>query len=117
MRRALAILALCLSSVCAFAQESGKWSMGIYWDLRTKTTSGIVLREVGKINRPFGSNLVLDVDAFAGSDLDNNLLAGFAVGKSFSVAQNVDFKFSVAAATAQNKPTGAGLIAVLTWRF
>ena len=110
----LAVATLALASVGAYA---GDWSLCAYWDARTKTTNAIVLTRLGTVDNIFGSKLSLEVDAFAGSDMDNNLLGGFAIGKTVPIAANASVKFGVGFATQQNKPVGAGLLLGVAWKF
>jgi hypothetical protein len=113
----LATLGLAMACLTpAFAQEN-PYSLAVHWDFRTKTTNAVVLRQIGLIKRPFGAAFDLEVDGFAGSDIETNLVAGFSIGKTFPVAENVDFKFGVAVSTQENRPTGAGLLLGLTVRF
>lgn len=114
MKKLMLIAALLGASLTAMAQE---WSLAGYWDVRSKATNVVVLRRIGLIEKPFGSSFDLEVDGFAGSDMDTNLVAGVSLGKTFSVAQNVDFKVAIAVATQESKPTGAGLILGVTIRF
>lgn len=88
-----------------------------YWDLRTKTAAGVVLRRIGLIKQPLGFDFDLEVDGFAGADMDANILGGVSIGKTLHVAQNVDFKFGIAGTFSQNKPTGVGLLLGLGVRF
>lgn len=115
MKRLLVLLCLALSCI-GFSQDH-QWSIAAYWDARTKTTNAVVLRRIGIVEKPFGLKFDLEVDGFAGSDMDSNLLAGVSIGKTFPVAQNADFKFGLGVSTQQNKPSGIGLILGLAWRF
>lgn len=116
MKRLLLPLAILAIAPAAYCQElSG--SLFAMWDLRTKTTSFVALRPIGKIDRPLGLNIQLDVDGFAGADTTNNMIGGFSVGKTFDLATNIQFKFALAATTSQSKPVGIGLIIGLGWRF
>lgn len=93
------------------------WSIAAVWDFRTKTSSAVILRSIGKIEQPLGFKFDLDLDAFAGSDIDSNVTGGIAISKTFPAARNVDFKFGLAISATQNKPVGAGLLLGLTYRF
>ncbi len=116
MKKLLPLIALSAMSGATLAQES-PWSIAAYWDARTKTTNAVVLRQIGTIRRPFGASFNLQVEGFVGSDIESNLVGGFALTNDFKVAENVDFKFGLAISTQQDKPSGAGLILGLTVRF
>lgn len=102
----------------AYAQESPKpWTLCVYWDARSKSTNYVILTKIGEVKRPLGLGFDLEIDAFAGSDAYANLVGGVSIGKTFPVAQNVDFKLGLGVSTQQGKPTGAGLLIGLTYRF
>lgn len=103
--------------IVAKAQEVRQWSIAAVWDFRTHTSSAVALRNIGTVDRPFGLGFNLDVDGFAGADMESNITGGVAIGHTFPVARNVDFKVGLAISATQNKPTGAGLLLGLTYRF
>lgn len=113
----LSILVVLLLPIAAKAQEVREWSLAAVWDFRTHTSSAVVLRNIGIVEKPLGLKFNLDVDGFAGADMDSNITGGVAIGHTFPVARNVDFKFGLAISATQNKPTGAGLLLGLTYRF
>lgn len=117
--KTLFLLALLAIAAIAPAQDPTPqpWSIAAVWDFRTKTSSAVVLRNIGKIEQPLGFKFDLDLDAFAGSDIDSNVTGGLAISKTQAIAKNVDFKFGLTVSVTQNKPTGAGLLLGLTYRF
>jgi len=117
MKRFLLLISLLVMTCISGAQEIRQWSLAAVWDFRTHTSSAVVLRNIGTSDRPLGLKFSLEVDGFAGADLQSNITGGIAIGKTFPVAKNADFKFGIAISATQNKPTGAGLLLGITYRF
>ena len=102
------------------ALRAQDWSAAAYWNLKTKESSVVALTKVGAIRRPLGLGIDLDVDAFAGSTLAGNVLAGFSVGGSFPLAENLTFKLALGTdyrLGMQPRDFSLGLILGVTWKF
>lgn len=69
--------------------NSSNWSAA-YWCGLHRSPSAVAQYKLGELPDLFGNkNWSLDVDSFAGTEIDNQqLLAGFDIGKSFRIAAN-----------------------------
>lgn len=118
-RTLLTAVALMSFAVPVVAQQS-PWSIATYFDFRTKESSVVVLRKIGPIEKPFGTNLTLDLEGFAGSNVAGDAVVGVAVSGTFPIAKNLDFK--VGAGTTwqpgqQFRDAGFGLLLGVSYRF
>jgi hypothetical protein len=94
------------------------WSGAFYYDLRSRQTSAVVMRPVTSFQNVLGTRLAVDLSAFAGVGLsDQAPLIGFALTKSFPLADRVSAAFGAGWTASQGKPTGLGVIASLSVRF
>lgn len=111
------MLALMASAPTAQAQ-SPNWGASVYYDVRTRDISAVAMHRLTVFTGFLGhKDWSLDLDAFAGSTLAGKPLGGFALGKRFPVANQIEAYFGVAAATSAGRATGAGLIGGLSVRF
>lgn len=96
------------------------WSIAFYADFRTHESSAVILRRIGPLERLFGSNLSLDVEAFAGSNTAGEAVVGIALSKTINVAKQLDFKIGGGTTwqpTAKLKDAGFGLLLGFSYRF
>jgi hypothetical protein len=119
MKKLLAPVLLASIAVSAVAQQS-PWSIAVFSDFRTKESSIVVLRKIGPLEKPFGSNLTLDIEGFAGSNVAGEAVVGVAVSNTFAVAKNLDFKLGLGTTWQpgqQFNRAGIGLLLGISYRF
>jgi hypothetical protein len=94
------------------------WSAAYYFDARSKTSASVVAYKVKTITGVFGKNFSLDLSTFAGYNLNNsNYVAGWEVGKSFTIANGVWLTAGLAVSVEANHPIGAGGVLGLSIQF
>jgi hypothetical protein len=95
------------------------WSGAVYFDLKSKTSSAILTYPVTTFTRIFGTKLSLDLLSFAGVTIEEQPsgLAGFIIGKSGRIADQITGFVGLGFPVMGNVPKSLGIAAGISVKF
>lgn len=101
-----------IASICpVFAQSKASNFNLVYWMGIHQQPAVVAQYELGTLLNVFGKkNWTLQVNTFGGVLSNGAPIAGFDVGKSIPLAQNVSLFIGIGASLTQGKPTNGGLV-------
>lgn len=122
MKKFLAITALMVASIGAFAQT---WSSTLFYSFKTNQTAIVATHKIGQATNVLGTGKTLDLNAFAGANLGNGAgILGVSLGKSRQLADNVSLSYGLGVAWTSGqelkdilKDLNIGPTVGLTWKF
>lgn len=115
--RSACLAASIVVSAVSPAQPLSNWSGSLYYDLRTRVTSAVVLTEIAPIT--LHGKQVLSLSAFAGSQVRAGAtpVGGFALTRTWAIADQVGLTAGLGLSVSQGSPVGVGGIVGLSIRF
>jgi hypothetical protein len=103
--------------LATFASADTNWSGALYYNLKTRDSSVVALTKLTDFSRVLGK-FSLELDGFAGVALNGQLgVAGFTVGRSFPIADQVSAFAGAAVAVSSGRPVSVGFVAGVSVRF
>jgi hypothetical protein len=111
------LLLASLLAVSAFAFADTNWTGAVYYNFKDHRPSAVALTKLTDFSHVLGK-FSLELDGFAGVALDGQAaVAGFTLGKSFPLADQVSAFVGAAVAVASGRPVSFGFLAGVGVRF